>query len=191
MVRVRTKWHDKQRPKSLEEIAGAVAFTAWRIAQDTVNRMYNDGFNFQSNTQLLDVIGEFLAYLILCGDQLAGERLAEEERTRFTGVLALKLVEHMQENRVEQQGPGDYREAIVEHLNGRLAEYGEYRFVDGQPSYPLLRLFGSHVDTLMGGQKNKWVLEQVMEVEAPAALKNLKKAVDGLVPAQEADVDKG
>lgn len=178
-MRVKSKFHNKTREKSIEEIAGVVAFNAWRIAQDTVNKMYNDGFNFRSNEQILDVIGELAAFFVLMADRWVGDRLDDEQRQRFTNTLALKMVDTMHDNRVEEQGPGEYRQAFVERLNARLADYSEFNVVDGQPSYPLLRLFGTHVDSHMGGEENKWVLEQVMEVETPAALKKLKRAVEG------------
>lgn len=178
-MRVKSKWHNKKREKSIEEIAGVVAFNAWRIAQDTVNKMYNDGFNFRSNEQILDTIGEFSAFFIVMTDRWVEERVdSDEERQRFTNTLALKLVNTMNDNRVEEQGPGDYRQAFVDLLNARLADYAEFKVIDGEPSYPLLRVFGSHVEAVMGAD-NKWVKEQVMEVETPAALKKLRKAFEG------------
>ncbi len=178
-MRVKSKWHNKQREKSVEEIAGVVAFNAWRIAQDSVNKMYNDGFNFRSNTQILDVIGEFVAFFVLMADRWVHERLDDEPRQRFVGAMAAKLIDTMVDNRVEEQGPGEYRQAFVDLMNARLADYSDYNIVDGQPSYPLLRLFGSHVEAVMGGTDNKWVIEQVMEVETPLVLKKLKTAVEG------------
>lgn len=178
-MRVKSKWHNKQREKSVEEIAGVAAFNAWRIGQDTVNKMYSDGFNFRSNEQILDVIGEFAVFFVLMADRWVHDRLDDEQRQRYTNTLALKLVDHMQDNRVEEQGAGDYREAFLALLNSRLADYGDYNIVDGQPTYPLLRLFASHIEERMGGTDNKWVIEQVMEVETPAALKKLRTAVEG------------
>ncbi|WP_303903150.1 hypothetical protein [Thiohalomonas denitrificans] len=178
-MRVKSKWHNKKREKSIEEIAGVVAFNGWRIAQDSVNKMYSDGFNFRSNEQLLDTIGEFLGFFIIMADHWVVERVSDDaERQRFTNALALKLVDTMNENRVEELGPGDYREEFLERLNARLSDYSQYKVIDGEPSYPLLRLFGSHVESVMGAD-NKWVQEQVMEVETPAALKRLRTAFEG------------
>lgn len=190
-MRIRSKFHDKSRPKSLEELAGALAFTAWRIGHTTVTRLYNDGFDFRSNEQLLEVIGEFLAFLIQSADRLAHARgdLDDEERGRFVNTLALRLVDHMVDNRVEELGPGEHHRALViDRLNERLANYAEFDFVDGQPSYPMLRYFGSCVHELLGTDQghNKWVQEQIAEVEAPAALKDLRRAVEGLL-AQAGD----
>lgn len=178
-MRVKSQWHNKKREKSIEEIAGVVAFNGWRIAQDTVNKMYSDGFNFRSNEQLLDTIGEFLALFIVVTDRWVVERVSDDdERQRFTNAMALKLVDIMNDNRTGELGPGDYREAFIERLNARLADYSEFNLVDGQPSYPLLRLFGTHVEEVMGAD-NKWVKEQVMEVETPASLKRLRTAFEG------------
>jgi len=181
-VRIKSKFHNRKRPKSLEEIAGALAFIGWRIGQTTVNKMYSDGFNFHSNEQLLDVIGEFLAFTIQVTDRLVHERgMSDEERARFINTFALKLVDHMQDNREEEQGPGDYRGPFVEKLNERLGAYAEFNFENGQPGYQMLRYFGRCVDDVMGGQENKWVIEQVVEVEAPEVIKNLKKGLNDLL----------
>ena len=49
-MRIRSKWNEKNRDRSPEEIAGVVAFIAWRIcAQDVQDLEKND---FQTDTQV-------------------------------------------------------------------------------------------------------------------------------------------
>ncbi len=188
-MRVKSRWHRKKKPKSLPEIAGALAFIGWKIAKDTVNKMYNSGFNFRSNEQLLDVIAEFCAFLVQVADRYAHERgLGDEERAQFVQSLAGNLVRTMVENRVEEQGEGEYAEPFVAMLNERLDGYAEYNFVDGSPSYNFLRYFGSSVNAVLGSDvgDNKWVTEQVMEVEAPEVLKAFRKGFDDLFDQNDA-----
>lgn len=188
-MRLKSKWHNKARTKSPEEIGGAVAFNAWGITKDTVNKMFADGFNFKTNAQILDVMAEFCAFFVLMTDRWTFERVDDAYREALIKAMALKLMETMQENRVEEQGEGAYQEAFLQTLNNRLADYSEFNLVDGQPTYPFLRLFGQNVEAIMGGETNKWVQEQIMEVETPAALKKLRRVVDGLIPGPDEATD--
>ncbi len=186
-MRIKSRWHDKSRPKSLEQIASAMGFNIWKMSSTTANKMYNDGFNFRDNAQLLDVIGEFAIFLLQLADRVAYERLDGEERQQFTSSVARHLIGTMVENRVEGHGPGDYQAPFIDKLNQRLDAYSEFSLVDGTPSYPMLRYLGEQVDALMGGTQNKWVKEQVMEVEAPELVKTLKRGIEPLLSSREGD----
>ncbi len=179
-MRIKSRWHNKQRPKSIEELAGALGFNAWRIASTRVNKLYSEGFNFTSNAQILDVIGEYLAFTIQVVDRMLQSRMEDEERNRFIQTLARKLVDTMEDNRIEELGPGEYRNAFVAVLNERLSAYAEFGFAGEEPAYPMLRYFGSAVDEVMGGE-NKWIPEQMVEVEAPEVVKTLRKALGDLL----------
>lgn len=186
-MRIKSRWHDKSRPKSLEQIASAMGFNIWKMASTTANKMYNDGFNFRDNAQLLDVIGEFVVFLLQLADRVAYEQLDEADRQQFISSVARHLVGTMVENRVEELGPGDYQEAFINTLNQRLDGYSEFSLVEGNPSYPMLRYLGDQVEALMGGTQNKWVKEQVMEVEAPELVKTLKRGIEPLLASREGD----
>lgn len=188
-MRVHSRWYNKDKSASTEEVAGALAFAAWRIAQRVVNKMYNAGFNYRSNVQQLAVIGEFLIFLIQVADRLAYEELEDEERVRFVTELAHQLAGTLADNMADEAGPGDYRASFIERLNERAEAYAEFGFAGGEPSYPFLRYLGTCVDQLMGGQENKWVIEHVMEVEAPAAVKTLRRAFYNLLEGRKTEMD--
>jgi hypothetical protein len=181
-ARIRTTFHNKQKPKSIETIAGVMGMNIWKLAAATANKMYNDGFNFKSNAQLIDVIGEIVIFLLQLADRIAYDQLSAEGRGRFTQALAAHLIQTMVDNQLEELGAGDYREPFVDKLNQRLDGYAEFSVVDGNPSYQMLRYFATSVDAVMGGEDNKWVLETVMEVEAPALIKPLREGMAKLLP---------
>ena len=186
-VRIKSRWHDKSRPKSLEQIAGAMGFNIWKMASTTANKMYNDGFNFRDNAQLLDVIGEYVIFLLQLTDRMAYEQLDGEDRQQFTSSVARHLIGSMVENRIEELGPGDYQAPFIDKLNQRLDAYSEFSLVDGNPSYPMLRYLGDQVEALMGGTQNKWIKETVMEVVAPELIKTLKRGIDPLLASREGE----
>lgn len=189
MARIRTQFHNKQRPKSVETIAGAMGMNLWKLASGAANKMYNDGFNFKSNAQLIDVIGEFGIFLLQLADRIAFEELPQEARMRFTQALAAHLIQTMVDNQVEELGEGNYQGPFVEKLNQRLDAYSEFSMVDGSPSYPMLRYFATSVDAVMGGEDNKWVIETVIEMEAPAVIKPLKDGMAKLLPQARLEVE--
>lgn len=187
MARIRSRWHNKSTPKSPETIAGAMGMNIWKLASGTANKMYSEGFNFKSNAQLLDTIGEFSVFMLQIADRIAFDELDAEQRQRFTQALAGHLINTMVENQVEELG-GDadaYREAFIEKLNHHLEGYAEFAVSEGEPSYPMLRYFGTLCDEVMGGKDNKWVIEHVMEVEAPPFIKQLKETMGNLLPQMQ------
>lgn len=184
-MRIKSKWHKKDKPKSLEELASVLGFITWRAAQERADKMYAAGFNFASQAQLLAVVGEFAVFLLQLADRLAYERLDDEPRQRLMGALAQHLVRTLVDNLSEVAGTGDHRTTVVARLNERLEAYAEFGFADGQPSYQALRYLGQCVDEVMGGAANKWVIEQVVDIEAPEAVKNLKKGMNDLLKQWE------
>lgn len=184
MARIRTRFHKSSKPKSPETIAGAMGMNIWKMASGTANKMYSEGFNFKSNAQLLDVIGEFSIFLLQLCDRIAYEHLDDDLRQRFTQALASHLIGTMVENQVEELkgNPSDYQQAFIEKLNHHLEGYAEFAVSNGEPSYQMLRYFGTLCDEVMGGSDNKWVIEHVMEVEAPPFIKQVRESMEKLLP---------
>ncbi len=184
MARIRTRWHKSSKPKSPETIAGAMGMNIWKMASGTANKMYSEGFNFKSNEQLLDIIAEFSIFLLQLSDRIAYDHLDDEQRQRFTQALAAHLIDTMVENQVlELKGnASEYQKVFVEKLNHHLEGYSEFAVTEGEPSYQMLRYFGTLCDEVMGGSDNKWVIEHVMEVEAPPFIKQVRESMEKLLP---------
>jgi hypothetical protein len=74
VVRVKSKWNKKDKVHTLDEIGGAAAFILWRIAQQGLLNLENEGFQTDTRAQRIDVITEFLAFLVhrLCRMPAAG-----------------------------------------------------------------------------------------------------------------------
>jgi hypothetical protein len=184
-VRVKSKWNDKGRERSMAEIGGAAAFILWRIAQQGLLNLENEGFQTDTRSQRLDVMGEFLAFLVHLADRLKAGHLELDERTEFITSLARHLADNMQENRTEAQGKGDYRKALIDLLNERAADYAEFSMSSAEPGYAMRRYFGENVRAVMGEKDNQWITDQVMDVEVPEALPPLKKALRELFAAEQ------
>jgi hypothetical protein len=184
-VRVKSKWNDKGRERSMAEIGGAAAFILWRIAQQGLLNLENEGFQTDTRAQRLDVMSEFVAFLVHLADRLKAGELELDERTEFITSLARHLADNMQENRTEAEGKGDYRKALISLLNERAADYAEFTMPDGEPGYAMRRYFGDNVRAVMGEKDNQWITDQVMDVEVPEALPPLKKALRELFAVEQ------
>ncbi len=64
-MRVKSKWSNKGRERTLDEVGGAAAFILWRIAQQGLLNLENEGFQTETRSQRMDVIAEFLAFLVV------------------------------------------------------------------------------------------------------------------------------
>ena len=179
-MRIKTKWNQKDRERSLSETASAVAFILWRIGQQGILNLENEGFQTDTHAQRVDIMEEFLAFLVHIVDRMTADDLSAEERQIFITALAKHLADRVQENRADIQGRGEYRQPLIELLNRRAADYAEFSFVDGEPGYAFRRYFGEQVRAVMGEKDNQWITDQVMDVEIPEAMKPLRKAVGDL-----------
>lgn len=182
MVRLRTRWNLKDRERSLEAIASAVGVNIWRIAGEALLSLENEGFETNTHAQRLDVIGEFVAFLVHMVDRMVYEFLDQDQRRELVTAVALHLCDTMQDNRVDATGQGQYRDAFVALLNARMNDYAECGFSkeDG-PSFGLRRVLGGYVRQQMGERDNKWIPDYVMDVEVPKAMKSLGRMLESMI----------
>ncbi len=180
-MRVKSRWNKKGKTHSVEEIAGALAFITWRIATNGVLSMENADFDTTSQEHRLQIIGEFLAFTIHMADRITIEQFDENERMEFMTALSLKCAKHMEDNKRDIIGPGDYRQEFIDLLNQRMADYAqfEYSALEG-PSFGLKRFFGDRIADLFGGKDKQWVSSQVMDIEVPEIMTHLKRATPNL-----------
>ncbi len=173
-LRLKSQWHNDEVDRPLGEIAGALAFNAWRIALDKAISLHCQRFVYQSDGQRLAVIQEYLCFLIHLSDRLAHQRLGDGERRELIIGLAKRLAEHLEENSLDLLGPGDYAGPFFALLNERTGEYSAFGLTDEGPSYPFLRHLGYSIQCLMGeGEENRWVIDQVMDRDGWEAYRQL------------------
>ncbi len=189
-MRVKSRWFKKDKEHSIPETAAALAFIIWRIGAAGILNLENENFQTDSNKQRLDVITEFLCFVAHITDRLTIEYYTAEERNTFMTELAMKLAKHYEDNMVDAIGPGKYQMDFVKLLNDRMAVYSDFNFVDGIPSFPMLRCFGGCVTDVMGERASKWITTQIIDIEAPDAIDSLMKAMKNFYPEIVADLKK-
>lgn len=190
-MRMRTKWHNKEREVSVDEKANTMAFITWRIAAALVLSLENENFQTDTQKQRLDVIKEALAFLVSVTDRMVVDQMELEERQEFIVKFAVKLSKTLQENSEDLLGRDvDYKKDFIDMLNSRLNTYAESSWDEEKdlPGFQYRRDFGDFVSAQMGEKDNKWITDQIMQIEIPDMVENLRKAkfemVDGHSSAQ-------
>jgi hypothetical protein len=178
-VRVKSKWH-KNQVKTIEDIGGAMAFICWRITKNHLEDLINEGFVIEKE-QVFDVIAEYLCFLIQSIDRLVFKTLSTEQRQELINKLAKQSAFYYQENKEDRIGEGNHWKAFVNTYNQRSKDYSDYDFVDNEPDYHFLRYFAEKVKLAMTDVDEKWIVQQMIEIQAPKAFKKLSQSVDDLV----------
>jgi len=186
-LRIKSRWTERAKLKPTEQMqkenAQALAFIFWRIALEKAKNLHGEEFIYDTDEQRVKVIGEYLAMLLQVADRMAHGRMDDEHRREFVTFLAMRLADHMQDNATDLFGPADYRTPFIAMLNVRGEGYAECGFSPEEgASYGFLHYFGTCVQKVMGEDHhaNKWVIDQVMEIDGPDAVEKAVKAVEDL-----------
>jgi hypothetical protein len=188
-MRVRSHWFKSERPKSPREVAGALAFIAWRVAQQVLKNMRRADFEIDAGPKYFEFLAEWLIFLVHVADRMAFERLGPDVRIDFTTALANRAGEIYGDNRDEllplggDEPPGTTKSRFIDLLNLRLADYADFEFRDGV-DYACLRYLAERLVFAVGPRDAVWVHEQVMEIEAPQAVETICKSLRDLLDDQ-------
>ncbi|EDN66478.1 conserved hypothetical protein [Beggiatoa sp. PS] len=177
-MRIKSRWNKRAKEQSLEEIAKAVAFINWRIATNSLLELENKGYQTHSNAHRLQILGEFLAFLLQVVDRLVYGKMEDEERQAFITTLALSMADNFADNQRDMLGEGEYKKPFIDLLNQRSEDFAELSFKDGEAGFDFLRYFGEQVATVM--EEKHFISQQIMDIEGPNAIKTLKKGLQDL-----------
>jgi hypothetical protein len=176
----KTRWR-KKGARTLAERAGVIGANVWKISLEIFKHMENEGFRFGSDRLVTDVLSEHIAFLVQLVDRAVYGKLSEADRATLIGEVARHLAATMENNQRDLFGPGEYRKPFLDLLNARFEAYAGFECPGGEPGFPCLRFFAAKVDDAMASGNNKWVVEQIMEIEAPEMVRLVKKLVDQTV----------
>lgn len=182
-LRIKSRWHDDDAQRSLEEIAGALAFISWRIAKDRAINLHGQDYEYESDEQRFAVIVEYLVFQLQIIDRLALAELelGDEDRHKLVVSVARHLAAHLHDNSIDVFGPGDYVGPFIRKMNARGAEYAEFSYGADGPSYPFMRHLGYEIQQIMGeSQQNRWVIDQVMDKDGVEIDREIRRAVSNL-----------
>ena len=174
---VKTRWRDKT-PRTLADRAGVIGANIWKIAVEIFKHMERDGFRFGSDRLVTDVLAELIAFQVQLVDRTVYGKISDPDRATLIGETTRHLAATMENNQLDLFGPGDYRAPFIALLNERFGEYAGFAFTDGKPTPPCLLFLANKVADVMASGDNKWVVEQVMDVEAPEIVQLIGRLVE-------------
>jgi len=182
-LRIKSHWHDDDNERSITEIAGAIAYIIWRIAKDKAINLHGEDFIYDNDRQRMDVIIEYVIFMLNITDRLARIRMDMDDngRTELIYATTKKLAAHVHGNSLDLFGEGDHIGPFVSLLNARGEEFSELNYTEEGPSFPFLRHFGFCIQQVMGKEgENRWVIDQVMDKDGPDVVKQFSRALDNL-----------
>ena len=177
---VKTRWR-KKGARTLADRAGVIGANVWKISLEIFRHMEKEDFRFGSDRLVTDVMAEFIAFLLQLADRAVYGRLSDADRATLIGEAARHLAATMENNQLDLLGAGEYRKPFIDLLNARFEEYAGFDYPGGEPGFPCLRFFAAKVSDVMAASNNKWVIEQIMDIEAPEMVRLIKKLVDQTV----------
>jgi hypothetical protein len=188
-IRIKSQWFRPGADKTPEQTASAVAFTAWRVAQNMLKQMRVAQFDIAIGEQYFAFTREVLVFLTQVLDRMAYQRMSAEGRVAFVTALVKRVAEILQDNEDGLLGqplagqPSHY-EQFIDLFNELADHYADFGFDAQGPDFDFVRYLGYRIELLMPKKDQRWVLDQVMATEVPDAIAYLQKSMDGVLSTE-------
>lgn len=181
--RTKSKWFARERPRDPAVIASAVAFTNWRLALESIKRMRSAQFSIDAGERYFAFVREFLVFLVQVSDRLVAPRCDLAVRIEFLSALCHRLGELLGENQADLLG-GDrvaIRRAFIDLVNQRAEDYATFGFSESGPDFDFVRYCAHQLLDEADASDRAWLVDQIISIEAPAAIETLKPLLENLV----------
>ena len=188
-IRLKSQWFKTDTPKTPQQAAGAMAFTVWRVAHNTLAQMRSAQFDIDIGPMYFDFMREWLVFLIQVTDRMAHARMAGDERVAFTTALVQRVADHLADNEnrllgASMPGQESYQGRFIDLCNELATHYADFGHGAAGPDFAFMRYLGSRIEVLMPPKDRAWALDQVMSVEAPEAVEMLQRSLDGVLSTE-------
>jgi hypothetical protein len=193
-LRLKSRWFESGTPRTPTEQAGVMGFVVFRVGRQLLERMRRADFDVAIGGPYLDFLSEVLAFLVAVVDRIAHARLDGEGRAAFTAALVHHVARHLAENEREYRGPeapgaATYEDRFVDLANTRFGDYAEFGAEPAardpslgfEPEFAFVRCFGAFLEAAVPAKDRLWVIDQVMAVEAPEALAQVRRTMRELL----------
>jgi hypothetical protein len=167
-----------------------MAFIVWRVARHALDRMRRAGFDVEVGPPYFTFLREVLVFLVALADRIAYARLDAGRRADFTSALVHHLARILQDSEDDLLGPAppggpsnaDSFVDLVNEVTGHYAEFGADPALPADdagfhPDFAFLRYFGRRIEPTLPEKDRRWVLDQVMAVEAPEAVGMVQRSM--------------
>ena len=189
-LRLKTQWFKPGQPRSAEQTASAIAFIVWRVARNMLDRMRKANFDIDIGAPYFAFLREVLVFLVTVADRIAHAEQAGEAREAFCTALVLRVADLLDENESDLLGapaPGQpsWRDRFIDQFNELAGHYAEFGWDEDGPDFAYRRYLGSRIEPLVPPKDQRWVLDQVMDIEAPQAVALVKRGMQGVFSTEK------
>lgn len=184
-LRLKSHWFKPEQPKSAGQTASAIAFIVWRVARNMLEHMRKADFDIDIGPTYFAFLREVLVFLVSVADRIAYAQQAGDARAAFTTALVVRVAELLEENESDligaaPSGQAGWRDRFIDQFNELSAHYAEFGYGEDGPDFAFRRYLGSRIEPLLPPKDHRWVLDQVMEIEAPDAVALVRRAMQGV-----------
>lgn len=192
-MRIKNHWFRDSAGKAPAEHASAMAFIVWRVAKNMLDRMRGARFDVDAGPVYFAFMREVLVFLIQVTDRMAFRQMAAPERMEFTTALVLRVADILAGNEDDLLGPPDagaptHRDRFIDLVNQLADHYAEFgadpTTATFTPDFAFMRYLGARIAPLVPLKDQRWVLDQVMAIEAPDAVEIVQRGMQGLFCAE-------
>ena len=187
-LRVKTTWFKQiGGPRDMAQQASVIASMIWRLADLTIANVSRADFDILTPERGYTLLGELSVFMLHLADRMVYRHVDESGRQALVQHTAIRLAEILQEN-IDETLPGnqhDYKPDFIDLVNRRTDEYASYDFPPEEPDFSVLRCLANHIRDRMEGHDKPWIIDQIMEIEAPHFIETLARTVRGLFPASD------
>ena len=182
-MRIKSHWFKNGREHTPQELAGAVSFVVWRIADNALKNTRKANFEIAVGPQYFAFLTEFLIFLVQVADRIAFRRLLPEARFDFTSTLANRVAETYAENHSRLLGGSQHecKQQFIDLLNQRADGYADFDYSENDPSFNFSRYLGYCMNQVMDQRDSGWIIDQMISIEAPAAAEMTEKTMRDLL----------
>ena len=188
-IRIKSQWFRSGTPKTPQQTASAMAFIAWRVAQNMLKQMRSAHFDIEVGPQYFAFTREVLVFLTQVLDRMAFDRMGAEGRAAFITALVRRVAEVLQENEDNLLGaplagrPSHYDE-FIDLFNELVEHYADFGYGPEGPDFAFVRYLGHRIEALMPEKDQRWVVDQIMATEVPEAVEILQRAMQDVLSTE-------
>ena len=188
-IRIKSQWFRSGASKTPAQTASAMAFIAWRVAQNMLKQMRAAHFDIDIGPQYFAFTREVLVFLTQVLDRMAYARMGPEGRAEFITALVKRVAEVLQDNEdgllgVPPEGQASHYAQFIDLFNELSDHYADFGCDADGPDFAFVRYLGHRIELLMPQKDQRWVVEQVMAAEVPDAVQYLQRAMQGVLSTE-------
>lgn len=188
-IRIKSQWFQTGTAKTPQQTASAMAFIAWRVAQNMLKQMRTAHFDIEVGPQYFAFTREVLVFLAQVLDRMAYECMGAEGRVEFITALVRRVAEVLQENEdtmlgLPPAGAPSHFDEFIDLFNELADHYADFGYTSDGPDFAFVRYLGHRIEALMPAKDQRWVVDQIMATEVPEAVEILTRAMQGVLSTE-------